>query len=131
MRFSGCVSTRLSLVITLATLTVNCVLVVLLGSSHGARGAAIGTFVADLVGLVGLGAWLSARHRALRPSLGVVPKVALAAGGAAALALIPGFAGLPLLVAASSVYLALVLLFRAVPEEVLVELKRLRGAAAS
>ena len=119
------------LVITLATLAVNCVLVVLLGSSDGARGAAIGTFVADLVGLVALGAWLSARHRALRPSLGVFPKVAVAAGGAAALALIPGFSGIPLLVAASSVYLALVFLLRAVPEEVLVELKRLRGAPAS
>ena len=119
------------LVITLTTLAVNCVLVVLLGSSDGARGAAIGTFVADLVGL--------GRPRGVAfdapPSLAAVPwripEGRRRRWGRRRPRPHPGFSGVPLLVAASSVYLALVFLLRAVPEEVLVELKRLRGAPAS
>ena len=115
---------RAILVITLTTLALNCILVGTLASSDGATGAAVGTLVADVVALCLLGAWLARAHPEMRPSLKVLPPV-LVACGAAALLLLLGLPQIPLLIAATAVYWAVLLAFRAIPEEIFVEIRRL------
>jgi O-antigen/teichoic acid export membrane protein len=117
---------RAILVITLATLALNCTLVATLASSDGATGAALGTLIADLVALALLGARLARAHPDMRPDLGVLPRV-LAAAGAAALLSLLGLPQIPLLIAATIVYGAVLLALRAVPEEIFVELRRPRS----
>ena len=119
---------RAILVITSLTLLLNAGLVAVLGSSDGATGAAIGTFVADLTALVLLGGVLAQRHPDLRPNLRVFVSILVAGGAAASLGLL-GLPQIPLLVAASIVYCGVLLALRAVPDEVFVELRRLRGAS--
>jgi O-antigen/teichoic acid export membrane protein len=115
------------LVISLITLVVNCTLVLVLGSSDGARGAAVGTFVADLIGAIGLGLVLARRHSPLRPSLGVLPKVLAAGALAGAPALVPGVPDVVLVAVAAVIFCLAAIVLRAVPEEIFVELRRLRG----
>jgi O-antigen/teichoic acid export membrane protein len=121
---------RAILVISLTTLALNCVAVAILGTAHGAEGAALGTFSADFTALVLLGLWLARAHPDMRPQLRVIPLVLVAAGGAALLSFL-GLPQLPLLVAATAVYWAMLLVLRAIPEEVFVEIRRLRGRSAT
>jgi O-antigen/teichoic acid export membrane protein len=109
----------------LAALAVSATLVLTLGAAHGAIGAAWGTLLGELVLAAG---YLVAMVRArpdLRPALGVVPKVAAAALPAVAL----GLASLPAVAAVLlglAAYVSIVLLTRAVPQELL---ERLPGLA--
>jgi O-antigen/teichoic acid export membrane protein len=116
---------RAILAITSLTLAINCGAVAALAPAYGARGAAIGTFVADLAALIGTGALLALRHPTLRPRLGVLIRTLVAGGAAALLAFIPGLPQIPLVIAASALFLAGLLLLRAVPTEATVELRQL------
>ena len=117
---------RAILVITITTLLLNCALVVVLASSHGASGAAVGTLVADLIALALLGARLARVHPDMKPGMRV-PLSVLAACGAAGLLRLLELPQVPLLVAATVVYAGVLLALRAVPEEIFVELRRLRS----
>lgn len=97
-----------------------------LGASHGARGAALATMVVDVMVVVATGWALWRLDFPLGSWLRTVPRVVLAVAPAAAL----WFAPVPDLVKAvlgAVVYVGLLLLVRAVPEELAVELRRLRG----
>ena len=118
------------LAITLTTLAVNATLVSVLASSHGARGAAVGTLAADGVALVMTGIYL-ARTSTLRPQLGVVPRMALALALAGAVWFVPGLPSVAAMALGAAVYSVALLVLRAVPEEVFVELRRLRGSPAT
>jgi O-antigen/teichoic acid export membrane protein len=95
----------------------------------GAKGAAIATLVGEFA-LTGLYmAVLLVRDR-LAVSVSVVPVVLAAAGGAFALALVPGLSGIALVAAASVVYFLILFAFRALPVELLEALVERRGYAA-
>jgi O-antigen/teichoic acid export membrane protein len=84
--------------------------------SLGARGAAIASVVGE-VGLAVVYAVALARRKALSMPWRVVPPVVLAAGLALALVLIPGLRGIPLVIAATVVYFAVLAVTRAIPTE--------------
>jgi O-antigen/teichoic acid export membrane protein len=115
-------------VATVAALVVNAVGVLILGSSHGARGAALATAIADLVALIAYGCLLARAGTPVLRSLVAIPRVALAAAPAALIWFVP-VSSFAKAVIATVVYGAMLLLVRAVPEELLVELKRLRSRA--
>ena len=118
------------LAITLTTLAVNATLVSVLASSHGARGAAVGTLVADVVALVVTGAYL-ARSSTLRPQFGVVLRMVPALALAGAVWFVPGLPSVVAMVLGAVVYGVVLLVLRAVPDEVFVELRKLRGSPAT
>lgn len=122
---------RAILYVTMGTLAINCTIVVILGSSHGAEGAAVGTLVADVVALVALGTWLGVAHRVMRPQVAVIPKVLIAAGAGMLLTLIPGLPQVVLLTGAGFVYIGVSFVLRAVPAEILVELRRRSRSSAT
>ncbi len=100
-------------------LAIAIVLSLALVPSLGAEGAAIATAATEFA-LVGAYWWSLARSRArLRPSLALVPKVLLAAGAAGASALVLPLPSIALWAIGSGVYLALLLLLRAFPAELL------------
>ena len=110
------------LVLTGSALVLNIVLVPILGSSHGAEGAAAATLVAELVLTVGAALTLRRIDALLSPDPRVLLRTAPGFLAGAAL----GFTGIPdpvKIVAATAVYLALGLAFRAIPEELLVEVR--------
>jgi hypothetical protein len=105
-------------------------LTIWLGSVDGAQGAAVATTCAEL-GLALAGAIVLARSKAgLRPPLGGVVKVVVAAAAALAPMLIPNFPTAARLVAGGCIYVVLLVALRAVPEEVWVELRRMRESLA-
>jgi Na+-driven multidrug efflux pump len=110
---------RQILAISVLALAVNITLVALLIPLDGARGAAIGTAVAEIiVALVQAYAVVRDRPR-LRPSLRTLPCVLLAAG----VGLVPlAFTGLPVivrLVMSTTLFGAVILSARALPRELL------------
>jgi O-antigen/teichoic acid export membrane protein len=116
---------RAILTISLSALVGGGVLVAVLVSIDGAKGAAIGTAVGELMIALLTGAALARADPALRPPLRVVPAVALAA----ALAVASTVVGVPVLVSvaiAFVIYTAVVFALGAIPEE-LTEQFRLRA----
>jgi O-antigen/teichoic acid export membrane protein len=113
------------LLVNLAAFVVSCSLTIVLAGSDGARGAAIATICGE--GVLALGSLLALVHGRpeLRPKLGIVLKVALAAAPAAVLALLRDLPSLVRALLALLVYGVLIVLMRAVPEEI-VELLPLR-----
>lgn len=112
------------LLANLVALVVSAALVIALAASEGATGAAWATVGGETV-LVAL-CWLLLRIR--RPLLAptfrtVLPALAPLAGGLS-VAFIPGIAAVPLAVLAGSAYVALTLLTRALPPELLQALPR-------
>ena len=90
----------------------------LLVPSHGAVGAAAAAAIGELVlTAVSLAALVRVRPR-LRPQVGTVPRVALAAGAGLAAGLLPDVADLVRIVLAGGAFAALALALRVVPEEV-------------
>jgi hypothetical protein len=88
-------------------------------------GAATGTAIAELC-LAGVAVWLLLRrHPGLRPSWSFLFRVLAAGLVTAALALIPA-PSIVLALVGAVVYAVLALALRAVPEELLVELGRVR-----
>jgi O-antigen/teichoic acid export membrane protein len=118
------------LVITVVGLVINATLVAILGSSDGARGAAVATLVADLTSVVLAGLYLARTSPAMRPDLRVVPRMAIALAAGASVVLVPGVPDVVAMAVGALVYVAVLLALHAVPEEVLVELRRLRGSPA-
>lgn len=93
------------------------VLLALLVPDHGARGAAVATALGEIGAAVGSGTVLVRRHPALKRSLKVIPRVALAAGLGVATLAIPGLSVLERTALAGVVYLAGLLVLRAFPPE--------------
>jgi O-antigen/teichoic acid export membrane protein len=106
------------LLANLAAFVVSCSLTLVLASSDGATGAAIATVCGEATLALGCLLALLQAHRELRPRLGIIVKVALAAAPAVALALVPDLPSLVRAVLALAVYGLVILLTRAVPNEV-------------
>jgi O-antigen/teichoic acid export membrane protein len=107
-----------------AALAANATLVPLLADAHGARGAAAATLGAELVLTVGGALLLSRIDRSLRPSLAVVARAAPGFALGCALLAVPGLPSVVAMVLGAGVYAALALLLRAVPEELVIEARR-------
>jgi O-antigen/teichoic acid export membrane protein len=114
---------RAILAVNIFALVFGSVLVAVLVSLDGARGAAIATAAGELVLAALSGAALTHADRSLAPPMRVVPAVLLAATLAVATTLIP----LPVLlsvVVAGAVYLATLLILGAIPQELREQLRR-------
>lgn len=119
-------SNRPLIVMSIGGLVLGTLLVFVLASSDGAAGAAAGTAITEwLAAFVGA---LVLRRCApdLFPSMRVVPRVALAAGIAALPMLISGVPAYVTAIISSVIYVAILLLMRAIPAEVFEELRSLR-----
>jgi O-antigen/teichoic acid export membrane protein len=114
---------RALVLVNLTALVAGIILVTVLAETHGAEGAALATAITELGLAIGMPFVLARTDPHIVPSLWVVPRVALAAAAAASLALL-GLPAVPLVVLATLVYFGVLLAVRAVPAEVLVELRR-------
>jgi O-antigen/teichoic acid export membrane protein len=121
---------RALIVVAAAALAVNVVLAAVLGSSSGAEGAATATAIAELIAVAAgiLLLWRAAP--AVVPRLGLVPRVALAAALGCLVLLIPGLPSVAAGVLAIAIYLAALLVLRAIPAELLDLLPRRDRASA-
>lgn len=108
-----------------AALLVSCVLTLSLAASDGAQGSAIAVLCGEST--LALGYLLVLVHRSpqFRPKLATVPKVAVAAAPAAALAVLPYASSLIRTIVALAVYGLLIALTRAVPREIIELIPRL------
>jgi len=113
--------------VTLGGLVASIGLSVALVPGLGAEGASIASAVCELVVAGGYLLALARRDPRLRPSLALLPRVALAAAGAIAVLLLP-LPSVALWALATAIFLALLALARAVPPE-LIEVLLRRGAA--
>jgi O-antigen/teichoic acid export membrane protein len=109
---------RAILVSNLVALIVAASLGVWLIDAEGARGAAISLTVAELTLAVGNGIALIHARPAIGRAAATFPRVALAAAGALAVALVPDLPALPALVIATLVYGAIVAATGALPWEI-------------
>jgi O-antigen/teichoic acid export membrane protein len=118
---------RMLVLISLSSLLLGIVLVLALTSADGARGAAWGTAITEIGGAIVVPLLLLRTDPRVVPSMGAVPRVALAAAPAALVALIPGLPAIVAVVLATLIYLAMLLALRVVPVELFDELRRLRA----
>lgn len=119
---------RALVLVNVVGLIVGTVLVVLLATSHGARGAALGTAITEVLLAISIPLLLHRTDPHVVPSMRVVPRVLVAAALAAAVVLIPGLPTLVAVLLAAVLYLLLLLLMRAIPDEVFAELRSLRAS---
>jgi O-antigen/teichoic acid export membrane protein len=106
------------------------VLSLLLIPDHGARGAAITTIVLEIVLASSYAIALTRTRPDLRPTFGILPRVAVALSGALAVGFLLPVKVVPATVAAVVVYVSLALVTRAVPDEIAIALReRLRPRA--
>ena len=105
------------LLANLIAFLVSCAATLSLAGTHGAVGAAVATVCGETVLAVGSLVVLVRGHRELRPRLGIVLKVTLAAVPAVVLALLPGVPSLVRALLALLAYGLVIVLTRAVPEE--------------
>jgi O-antigen/teichoic acid export membrane protein len=112
------------LVFSAAMLIVTAGLTVVLTHAYGGEGAAIAVSVGELVYAVGLGVSYSRASPRGGPALGVLTRVAVAAGASVGVALVVGGPSFLQAVVASLVYFGLLLALRAIPQELLRELRR-------
>lgn len=122
---------RQLVLVNLAALIVGSILVVVLASTHGAEGAALGTAITEVALALGIPFILLRTDRAIVPSMSVVPRVALAAGLGALILLIPGVPTAVSTVLAGLVYFVILLAVGAIPQELSAELRGLRARLAS
>jgi O-antigen/teichoic acid export membrane protein len=99
-------------------LVVSCTLTLVLAGADGAKGAAIATICGETTLASGCLLVLVAGNPELRPRLAVVPKVLLAAIPAAALVDVLALPSLAVAAIVLVVYVALILLTRAMPREI-------------
>lgn len=104
-------------------LAANVVLTSALTAAYGALGAAVGVALAELMLALGAGLALARVRSGPRLSFRLAPRIALAAAAALAVAALPGLPAAGRLAAGIGIYAALVLLLRAVPPELLLELR--------
>jgi O-antigen/teichoic acid export membrane protein len=109
---------RAILIFSLLSLVAVVLVVTPLAAIDGARGAAIGTSAVEVGVAIGAGLLLTSGSRHLTPSLRVVPKVIAALVPAAAVALLP-IPEIAQVLISGAVYLAVLLLLKALPEELL------------
>jgi O-antigen/teichoic acid export membrane protein len=109
--------------LTGSALAVNLALVPIVGAPYGAEGAAVATLAAELVLTVGAAVTLRRVDPVLSPDPRVLVRALPGFVAGAALAFIPGVPGPVLIVAATALYLTVGVVLRAVPEELLVELR--------
>ena len=112
-------------VANLAALLVSGGLVLVLGSSDGAQGAAWATLAGESVLAAGYLVGLARGRPELLPNLRTLPRVALAAAGGVALG-VSGLPALPATLAALATFSAIALATRAVPAELLDWVRSLR-----
>jgi PST family polysaccharide transporter len=117
--------------INLGALIAGTVLVVTLASTHGARGAALGTAITEVGLAMTVPFVLRRTDPHLVPSMAAVPRVALAGGLAALVALIPGVPSIGLVALATLVYVAVLLAVRVIPQELFDEMRRVRARYAT
>jgi O-antigen/teichoic acid export membrane protein len=110
---------------------VSCALTLILAAADGAQGAAIATVGGETTLAAGYLVVLARGHPGLRPRAGLLVKVAAAAVPAAVLAVATGLPSVFAAILALSVYGALILATRALPEELaeIVPRRRRRGAS--
>jgi O-antigen/teichoic acid export membrane protein len=108
---------RQVLLVNLAAFVVSCSATITLASANGATGAAVATLCGETVLALCTLLALVRGSRELRPKLGIVLKVALAAAPAAVLALLPDLSSLVRALLALAVYGLLIVLTRATPKE--------------
>jgi O-antigen/teichoic acid export membrane protein len=113
----------------LLAFVVSFVLTVVLAGSNGAKGAAVATVCGEATLALASLFVLTRRHPELRPKLGIVAKVAVAAAPAVALSLLAGVPSVVRMVLALALYGGMILLLRAIPAEVLELLPWRRPAA--
>jgi O-antigen/teichoic acid export membrane protein len=106
------------LLVNLAAFVVSCSFTIVLAGSHGAKGAAIATICGEATLALGSLVALVRGHPEFRPKLGIVLKVALAAIPAALLATVTGIPSLPRALLVTAAYALMIMLTRAVPDEV-------------
>jgi O-antigen/teichoic acid export membrane protein len=100
-------------------LVVNVALAATLGASEGARGAAIAILAAELAGFAFVYVVLTRTHPEVVPSLRVLPRIALAAGLALLVGLVPGLPSVAAAAIGTLVYAGAALALGAVPRELL------------
>jgi O-antigen/teichoic acid export membrane protein len=110
---------RQILLLSIAALMMNAVLVTLLILADGARGAAIGTAVAEILNGFAQAAMVIRGRPKLRPSLSIVPLVALAAVAGLAPLAPPDLPTIVRLVLSTALFAAVLLVTRALPPELL------------
>lgn len=115
---------RQLILVNLGALIVGTILVVVLASSYGAQGAALGTAITEVSLAVLVPFVLLRTDRAIVPSARVVPRIAVAGGLAAGIAAIPGLPTIATVALATVCYAVALVLLRAVPEELWAELRR-------
>jgi O-antigen/teichoic acid export membrane protein len=121
---------RSLLIVNAVAFAVSCSLTLLLASSHGATGAAVATLCGESVLAIASLFALVRSHPDLRPGLAVVAKVAIAATPATLIALFLGLTSLERTLVALAVYGLLILVTRAIPQELLVLIRRPRSTAS-
>lgn len=109
------------LIITSGALVANSVLVPILANAHGANGAAAATLFAEFLLTASAAVILARIDRGLRPSLGVILRAAPGFAAGCALLAVPGLPTALVMALATLLYGGLGLLFRAVPDELLIE----------
>jgi O-antigen/teichoic acid export membrane protein len=102
-------------------------LAAVLSAEYGGDGAAIAVSAGELVLAAAAYAAVRTRHPDVAPSLSSLPRVVVAAALGAAPALIPGLPVVAAIAAATVIYVGLLFALRAVPAELLTELRRLRS----
>lgn len=112
---------RALLVVNGLALAASCTLTLLLARAHGAAGAALATLCGEALLAIGCALVLTWRSPELRPRLATLPKVALAAAPALAIAFFVQLPSLPLAVVTLAAYALVIAATRALPRE-LVEL---------
>jgi O-antigen/teichoic acid export membrane protein len=117
---------RQLILLSLVSLVAGVALVTVLASTNGAQGAALGTAITEVAGALFAPFVLLRYDRQIVPSMAGVPRIALAGGLAALVALIPGVPVIALVAVATVVYFAILVVTRAIPDELLHELSAAR-----
>jgi PST family polysaccharide transporter len=117
---------RQLVIMSLVTLVGGAILVVALASADGAEGAAVGTAITEVAVAVVLPFVIARSDPRVLPSMGEVPRVALAAGLAVLTLMIPNVPVIVQVLVATVVYVVVLLATRAIPVELRRELGGLR-----
>ena len=120
---------RAILVCNLVALTTASVLSVWLIDGHGANGGAVALTATELALAAGYGIALARSQLELGDFVRLLPRLAVAAGAAAALPLAAGLPPLAAVVAASAIFFAALALMRAIPVEIVEAFSSLRRRA--
>jgi O-antigen/teichoic acid export membrane protein len=118
---------RALMVTSLVALITTAALAAVLASASGAEGAAVATVVGEGVLAAGSVVALRRAYLNLTPSLAASPRIALAATPGVLLHLVGGIPDVAGVALATVAYFALLLGLRAIPDEALAEVRRLRA----